>query len=47
MCMSAGQKEKEGESPKQASCYQHRARCGARTHKPGDRDLSGDQELDA
>ena len=35
-----GQKEREGENPKQASCYQRTAWCGAHSYQLWDHDLS-------
>ena len=39
-------REREGENPKQDPPYQCKARCGARTHKLWNHDLSQNQELD-
>ena len=38
------EREKETANPKQAPCCRCRAQPGARTHQPGDHDLSQNQE---
>ena len=45
MRVGKGQRERERQNPKQALSCQHRARHGAQTHEPRDRDLSRSQTL--
>ena len=45
MSRGGAQREKGTEDPKRAVHGGHRARCGARTHKPRDHDLRRSQTL--